>query len=89
MCTISRLIIIGDLWKFYGKLQVLSEHDSMSRLCGPVVVWSLSCIYNARYLPMVHPHLLCARIFFNNRSRHLVCKVVRVFLSSGPSYAVL
>ena len=37
-CAPSRLIIVGDLWKFYGKLQVLSEHDSMSRLCDCCLV---------------------------------------------------
>jgi len=38
MSIISHLIIIGDLWKCYGKLQVLSEHDSMSHLCDCCLV---------------------------------------------------
>jgi len=34
----SSLLLIEDLWNFHGKLQVLSEHDSMSHFCGCCLV---------------------------------------------------
>ena len=47
----SSLPLIGDLLEIYGKLQVLSEHDSMSHLCDCCLAPVLY-IYSARCLPI-------------------------------------
>ena len=58
-------------------------------------VWSLSCIYSARYLPRYISRFdltfLYARVVFNNRSTHSVLqsRSYHALLLTGPSYTML